>query len=217
MGEVLGADPEQLETLAGRFERRAAELSASRSSLTSMLSSVPWVGADADRFRSTWRRDQSRHLDLVVDDLREMAAGLRREAADQRRTSGGVGLGAGSPTTIATAPTGGAGSPAGPAGPDEVAHRAVAAIDDTGRQARRAVATMPGPTLVDLRANVVGDSGRPDAGVPAGGIPVLPLLGDQPSVVPSAGTVASDVAPGTDWAGPVRDGARVRAELDRWW
>lgn len=199
MGEVLGADPDQLEALAGRFERRAAELASSRSSLTSMLTSVPWVGADADRFRSTWRREQSRHLDLVVDELREMAASLRREAADQRSTSGGAALGSG--------PRDGSATSVGPAGgPDEVAHGAVGAIDQTSRGVRRVMAGASGPTLADL-----GGTDGP------GARPVPPLLDDPGAAAPPAEASSLPRLDDGSWTPPVRDPEVVRRTLAGWW
>lgn len=107
----LGADVQQLDALARSFDTHAASLATSRAGLTNLVNAVEWDGPDALAFRTRWRSGDDRLLQRIVEQLTGHAAGLRRQADQQRRTSefaftggGGGGGGAWSPSGWFSAP-----------------------------------------------------------------------------------------------------------------
>lgn len=91
----LGADVEALETLATDTRRQAQTLTRMRSGLDSAVSGATWRGADADRFRSSWRTEYGAEFGRVARLLGEVADQLARHARQQRQTSAATGGGAG--------------------------------------------------------------------------------------------------------------------------
>ena len=96
VGNMFGADADELEAIAAELESYEDELghllsqgvgSVALLGLSATLNSI-WAGPRASEFAGVW---QSRHLLRVRDvqaTLREAATDLRRNAAEQRRTSG---------------------------------------------------------------------------------------------------------------------------------
>ena len=74
----LGADVEQLRSLAAEFGRQSGALDEMGRRLTMRVDLVGWRGADAERFRDDWR---SVHLVTV----RRAAEALGRAGVDARR------------------------------------------------------------------------------------------------------------------------------------
>ena len=86
----IGADPEQLDSLAEELQRAAGALGASGGRLDRSLDGAPWWGPDARRFRAEWR---GRHgsLRAAADTLRSASLRLRAEAETQRAASESTG------------------------------------------------------------------------------------------------------------------------------
>ena len=91
----LGADVDQLETLAGVLERAADRLLASRTTTTAAMSSTWWLGPDAERTRSWWHTTANATVHGAAEQLRTAANDLRRQAEQQRSASGMDGSGGG--------------------------------------------------------------------------------------------------------------------------
>src|SRR5918994_450264 len=51
----LGADDVEVDRLATSFDTTAVRLRSSEESITTSVTSVTWLGPDADVFRSTWK------------------------------------------------------------------------------------------------------------------------------------------------------------------
>lgn len=113
MGEVWGADIAQLRALAGEFEGAAQSLDTTVSEVTSMLSSVDWLGPGGDQFREEWDGHHAPAIRGVSGSLAEVRGVLERNADAQEQTSGdysGAGVGSG------LGGVGGLGGPGGPGG-----------------------------------------------------------------------------------------------------
>jgi len=109
-----GADVAQLRDAASDFDRKAQELEAIRTLLSSSVSRAPWRGGDAEQVRGEWNGAHSRSLTAAAQRLHDAATALRRNADAQEQTSaaaGGALLGAG-----AGGATGGSTGPSGPYG-----------------------------------------------------------------------------------------------------
>jgi hypothetical protein len=114
MAQRLGADVAALDAAAADFTRVGDALEISRQEVTYLVSSVVWVGLDADEFRATWSRRLAPLLDGAASFLRDLAQHLRMEADQQRGASASLGAALGG--------LGGGGSPefshGGGGGPD---------------------------------------------------------------------------------------------------
>ena len=84
----LGADVEQLDSLANRFNAVADELDGMVNQLGSQIHSAWWQGSDADRFRSDWDGQYRSNLIAVSTRLRDTATAITQQANQQRATSG---------------------------------------------------------------------------------------------------------------------------------
>ena len=84
----LGADVEQLDSLALRFNAVADELDGMVNQLGSQIHSAWWQGSDADRFRSDWDGQYRTNLIAVSNRLRDTATAVTQQANQQRATSG---------------------------------------------------------------------------------------------------------------------------------
>ena len=84
----LGADVEQLDTLARRFDEEAQKIENTVSVIASQVNSTWWQGTDADRFRNDWQTTYTTGLKNVIQGLQEAANRCRTQAQQQRQTSG---------------------------------------------------------------------------------------------------------------------------------
>jgi hypothetical protein len=88
MGELIGADPESLDRLAANFNNTAKDFGSTQKNLSGPIHSSPWNGRKADQFRQRWDSEYARNLRNATQFLNEQANELRRQAEQQRRTSG---------------------------------------------------------------------------------------------------------------------------------
>jgi hypothetical protein len=84
----VGADVDQLDRLAQAFERQAAAYRQIAASSSLALMVATWTGADIDRVRSEWNRGSKPTVLGVAGELTRLAIDLRRQAHQQRETSG---------------------------------------------------------------------------------------------------------------------------------
>ncbi|OBF29138.1 hypothetical protein [Mycobacterium sp. ACS4331] len=84
---VVGADVDQLRTLAHTLRQAADRLESASGSVTSQLSGVGWSGPDADRYRSQWHGESQGLMRSAVATLRETASAVERNATDQVQAS----------------------------------------------------------------------------------------------------------------------------------
>ena len=103
---LLGADADELERIAGTLRSAADELDAHAGSVTATLRSVAWVGGVATRFGSNWNGAHRPRITSTAQYVRDAAAQLDRNAAEQRRASHS---GSGGPPGGSAAPTPGSG------------------------------------------------------------------------------------------------------------
>ena len=101
---LLGADADELERIAGTLRSAADELDGHAGSVTATLRAVAWVGGVATRFGSNWHGGHRPRIASTAQYVRDAAAQLDRNAAEQRRASqvaggtGPPGVGPGAPT-----------------------------------------------------------------------------------------------------------------------
>jgi uncharacterized protein YukE len=99
MGEVWGADLAQLRALAREFDTAAQTLDTAVGEVTSMLSSVDWLGPGGDQFRAEWDGHHAPTMRDVSSSLAEVRTKIERNADQQDETSndyaGGIGGGTG--------------------------------------------------------------------------------------------------------------------------
>jgi hypothetical protein len=88
MGELLGADPDALDHLARALATTSGDLAATRKRLDRPVHSTPWNGREADRFRRNWDQQYGRAIVDAAAFLEEASGELRKQAEQQRRTSG---------------------------------------------------------------------------------------------------------------------------------
>ncbi len=92
---MLGADTDELERIAGTLRSAADELDGHAGSVTSTLRAVAWVGGVATRFGSNWHGGHRPRIASTAQYVRDAAAKLDRNAAEQRQASQGAGVAAG--------------------------------------------------------------------------------------------------------------------------
>lgn len=90
---TAGADPDELDRLAVRFNEVADQITAVQKSLNPRINSSPWHGRSADRFRQRWSGEHRRAIAEAVAFLNSGAGDLQRNAREQRDVSrdGGAG------------------------------------------------------------------------------------------------------------------------------
>ena len=108
----VGADVEQLRTLAQLFGDKATSLEDVVSSINGQLHSAGWVGEDADTFKADWDSNLTALVRNVVDSLRERNTSLNQQADEQEKASAVNGAAGGAKAVggAATAAHGGSGS-----------------------------------------------------------------------------------------------------------
>lgn len=87
MGNMLGADPEQLELLGAAMGGMAERVDGIRTEVSSLLARTTWAGRDGDAFRDEWHGRWGHLLVAVAAAGREGACALRDNAAQQRQAS----------------------------------------------------------------------------------------------------------------------------------
>lgn len=117
MGEMWGADVGQLRALATEFDAASQSLDNTVSEVTSMLSSVEWLGPGGDQFREEWDGHHAPGLRAASTGLAEVRGILERNADAQEQTSGDYtsagGVGPGPAGTGGIGTKAGEGTPAG--------------------------------------------------------------------------------------------------------
>lgn len=87
MSETLGANIEQLQSLAERFSQSAENLRTIRSTLTAgVINNTGWRGSDADSLRSSWDSQQMAIM-LAANTLDRGSRDLLEQAREQEQTS----------------------------------------------------------------------------------------------------------------------------------
>lgn len=84
-----GADVEQLDILASRFESQAARVREIIVASSALLFVTEWTGGKVDRIRSDWNSSARPSLTSLAETLQRSADTLKREADQQRQASGG--------------------------------------------------------------------------------------------------------------------------------
>lgn len=89
-----GADVAQLRTLASQLTKGAEQLDSASKGLHSLVNSMQWRGADAQRFRSEWNGASVHALSRAASALRDAEKVIRRNADEQENASSGKSAGA---------------------------------------------------------------------------------------------------------------------------
>ncbi|UUO01142.1 WXG100 family type VII secretion target [Mycolicibacterium novocastrense] len=92
---MVGADIGQLRALARTLTQAADRLEGMTGEVNARLSSTPWQGQDALRFRSQWQDQSVIMMRGVVNALRAAASEVDRNANEQEEASAGSGDGVG--------------------------------------------------------------------------------------------------------------------------
>jgi WXG100 family type VII secretion target len=83
----LGADVEQLDGLARRFQEESSQVDQLISRITSQINEVWWQGPDAERFKSEWQGTFTQQLRNISTALRDAGTNVSRQATAQREAS----------------------------------------------------------------------------------------------------------------------------------
>jgi uncharacterized protein YukE len=84
----LGADVEELDRLARKFDEEAQQISQATQQISSQVQSTWWKGSDAERFKSEWNGNYAAQLRKIAEALKQVGSVVRKQAAQQRQTSG---------------------------------------------------------------------------------------------------------------------------------
>jgi uncharacterized protein YukE len=84
----LGADVEELDRLARKFDEEAQQISQATQQISSQVQSTWWKGHDSDRFKSEWNSNYASQLRKIAEALKQVGSTVRKQAAQQRQTSG---------------------------------------------------------------------------------------------------------------------------------
>ncbi len=87
MAGMVGADLEQVRALAASFDRAAAQLNQTSTTVRKGIQISAWLGPFAVRFRHTWDSEHSVKLRQAANALATQAKQLRLEADQQDRAS----------------------------------------------------------------------------------------------------------------------------------
>lgn len=108
---LVGADIEQMRTLARTLDQAAERLQGMAGEVTGRLASSAWTGPDADRYRSQWHGESLALLRGVVGALRTAATTVDRNAAEQTQASSAVGSSQGTGSVVVSGVTSAPGNP----------------------------------------------------------------------------------------------------------
>jgi uncharacterized protein YukE len=86
---VYGADVEQLEQLARKFDEESKNIRQAMTTVTGQMGQTWWQGPDANRFRSEWESTHRSALSRLADSLQQAAQQVKKQASEQRQVSGG--------------------------------------------------------------------------------------------------------------------------------
>jgi uncharacterized protein YukE len=84
----LGADVEELDRLARKFDEEAQAISQATQQISSQVQSTWWKGPDSERFKSEWNGTYAAQLRKISEALRQVGTVVRKQATQQRQTSG---------------------------------------------------------------------------------------------------------------------------------
>ncbi len=84
---IFGADIEQVQQLSAQLNAKASDIENIISQLSSAISSVTWMGPDAERFRSEWQGTHVAQLKQVVSALQRASQDAARNAREQQSAS----------------------------------------------------------------------------------------------------------------------------------
>jgi len=105
---LVGADVEQLRTLARTLSQAADELERMSTEVSNRLTSTQWHGPDADHYQSQWQGQSIAQIRNVVSALRSASDSATRNADAQEQASsaagGGSGVGASGGSVPASTP-----------------------------------------------------------------------------------------------------------------
>ena len=88
MTDWSGGNIDEMNKMADELRNVATEVEALAKELTSVIHAFWWKGPDADRFRSEWDGTHQPSLGRLGSALLGAQDDVRRQADDQRRTSG---------------------------------------------------------------------------------------------------------------------------------
>jgi hypothetical protein len=94
--ETLGANPDQLRSLAQSMGNFGQTLTSTDQTITAILNGIPWNGPDATQFRNRWHSTVRLQLNQTASMLETQSRALAEQASQQEQTSnddGGGGAG----------------------------------------------------------------------------------------------------------------------------
>lgn len=86
---VYGADVEQLEQLARKFDAESQSIKQAISTVANQMGNTWWQGPDANKFRQEWESTHRAALSRIAESLQQVARQVKQQASEQRRVSGG--------------------------------------------------------------------------------------------------------------------------------
>ncbi len=92
---TAGANPDELDALAGTFDAAAGRITAIQRSLNPQINASPWHGRSAEQFRQRWSSEHLRAIRAAIAFLEHNSEGLRHNAQEQRNVSRDGGPGGG--------------------------------------------------------------------------------------------------------------------------
>lgn len=95
MGEIWGADLDQLRALAKEFDAASQSLDNTVNEVQAMLYTVDWLGPGGDQFRGEWEGQHAPSLRRISGELSGVKDTVLRNADAQEQTSNELGGGAG--------------------------------------------------------------------------------------------------------------------------
>jgi uncharacterized protein YukE len=84
---MFGADIAALRGLARSLRRKQQEIEASRRRLAAIVETLPWTGADHDRFVDEWRRVHGPALMTIATEMSEASSQATYHADRQEQAS----------------------------------------------------------------------------------------------------------------------------------